>query len=114
MKLDNPFPQRVRLLYLYVYSCFGCGRSDRGLELHHIFGRDYAAAFNACPLCKICHEKIAHNHDEHALYFFINVKFLLNEHYTPQNDDYEMVRKEEWLTRRPEWKSIFAGEKSHS
>lgn len=110
MKLDNPFPSRVRLLYFYEFACFGCGRSDRGLELHHIFGRDYNCAFNACPLCKVCHERVAHNDDEHSLYFFKNVQFLLSQSYAPQDNDYAMIVKENWLTRRPEWQEIFGKE----
>lgn len=111
MQLDNPFSQKVRLLYLYVYACFDCGRSDRGLELHHIFGRDYSCAFNACPLCKICHAKIAHNRAEHTRLFFKNLRFLLKEKYTPQEDDYEMLRVEPWLTSTTDWRKIFNGDK---
>jgi hypothetical protein len=65
MKLDNPFPQSVRLLFLYNYACFNCGRSDRGLELHHIWGRISASALNACPLCTVCHGAVVHTRDEH-------------------------------------------------
>jgi hypothetical protein len=107
MKLENPFPQRVRLLYLYVYACFGCGRSDRGLELHHIFGREYACAFNACPLCKDCHVRVAHNREEHSRYFFRNALFLLGEKYVPQEDDLDLIRSEPWLAQEPKWKKVF-------
>ncbi|MGH7239252.1 MAG: hypothetical protein ACREHG_04195, partial [Candidatus Saccharimonadales bacterium] len=108
MKLDNPFPQRVRLLYLYNYACFDCGRSDRGLELHHIFGRDYACATNAFPICPVCHAKAGHSRKEHTLYYFINLRFLHAEHYVWLADDYAMLDTEKWLVDTQEWKDFFA------
>jgi predicted nucleic acid-binding Zn ribbon protein len=64
LNLRNPFPEYVRLLYLYNYECFECG-SNKNLELHHIFGRISASAFNACPLCHNCHEAIKHDFETH-------------------------------------------------
>jgi hypothetical protein len=81
MKLDNPFPQSVRNLFLYVYWCFKCGRSNRGLELHHIFGRVSASALNACPLCKFCHGEIVHTVEEEQELLKITINFLVREGY---------------------------------
>ena len=76
MKLRNPFPEEVRLLFLYVYACFDCGRSDRGLELHHITGRNDNSKENAFPICKVCHEKVKHNNEEHKKYKQITKEWL--------------------------------------
>lgn len=97
MKLANPFPENVRLIYLYVYACFECGRSDRGLELHHITGRDSLSAFNACPLCKVCHNAIIHTNYEERKYFRINKDFLLKQHYQPIEYDFEFIRDHPYL-----------------
>jgi hypothetical protein len=107
MKLQNPFPLRVRVLYLYVYSCFSCGRSDKGIELHHIFGRESAAAFNAIPLCKDCHGHVGHTDTEHERYFFLNIEYLLGQRYEPQEDDYDLVRAHSFLLRSGRFAAIF-------
>ena len=99
-QLDNPFSQKTRLLYLYVFSCFGCGRSDRGLELHHITGRDSSSAFNACPLCKDCHVKVIHIQTEERRYFNINQHFLSSERYQPIEEDWQFLRDHEYLVVR--------------
>lgn len=93
MKLNNPFPEKVRLLYLYVYGCFKCGRSDRGLELHHITGRDSDSAFNACPLCKDCHAKIGHTEEEEKELLAIVMKFHADNSYKPEDNDYDFIFK---------------------
>lgn len=92
MKLDNPFSQDTRNLFLYVYACFKCNRSDRGLELHHITGRDSSSAFNACPLCKECHAHIGHTQEEEKELHGITFNFLLKEHYQPTEYDYNFLR----------------------
>lgn len=92
MELQNPFPQKVRLLYLYVYACFNCGRSDLGLELHHILGRVSASAFNACPLCPKCHSEEIHGQDAQRRLFEINLAFLIKELYRPEEHDYDFLR----------------------
>ena len=76
MKLRNQFSQETRLLFLYVYSCFDCGRSDQGLELHHITGRNDSKATNAFPICRVCHVKVKHNDEEHKRYKSITKKWL--------------------------------------
>lgn len=87
MNLNNPFPKETRLLFLYVYSCFKCNRSDQGLELHHITGRDSSSAFNACPLCKVCHEKIGHSQEEERDLFLYTKVFLRTESYEADEND---------------------------
>ncbi len=76
MNLANPFPPEVRLLFLYVYSCWECGRSDRGLELHHIWGRISRSALNAAPLCMECHHHILHDKETHRRLFKKTIDFL--------------------------------------
>lgn len=68
MKLRNPFPPEVRNLFLYTYHCFNCGRSDKGLELHHITGRDDNSKENAIPLCLECHSHANHSKEEETKY----------------------------------------------
>lgn len=97
MQLQNPFPYEVRLLYLYVFACFQCGRSNGGIELHHIWGRISGSALNACPLCKTCHNKISHNLNEHLRLFQINMNFLIDENYKLVERDnlfLELVKKD--------------------
>lgn len=83
MKLNNPFPDNVRLLFIDVYWCFSCERSDRGLELHHITGRDSCSMINAIPLCLVCHSAIKHTKQEEtrlreiSLIYFIGRKMFI-------------------------------------
>jgi len=93
MQLRNPFSLNTRNLFLYVYSCFLCRRSDRGLELHHIVGRDSNSAFNACPLCTVCHAIMKHTQEEERELFFIVFKFLFTEKYKPDENDYSFLKK---------------------
>jgi len=76
MKLKNNFSQETRLLFLYVYSCFNCGRSDKGLSLHHITGRNSNAKENAIPLCLECHSHANHSQEEEEKYKQITKKWL--------------------------------------
>jgi len=92
MKLQNPFPLRVRALYLYVYSCAMCDRSDRGLELHHIIGRSSCSAFNAIPICTYCHSHIKHTVEEQEFLFNLNLKFLIKENYEPIEEDWDFIK----------------------
>ena len=92
MKLRNPFPREVRLLYLYNYKCFNCG-SNEMLELHHIMGRISDSAFNACPLCHKCHDKVTHSREEHTHFFRTNFEYLLREGYSPTPNDYAFLEK---------------------
>lgn len=97
MQLNNPFPQETRLLFLYVYACFKCGRSNRGLELHHITGRDSSSAFNACPLCHDCHVAILHTQEVEKELFNYVMEFLIRERYQPTEDDYTFLRNHPYL-----------------
>ena len=68
MKLANPFPLAVRLLFIDCHACWECGQNGQksgGLELHHIWGRISSSALNAAVLCKKCHERMNHNREEH-------------------------------------------------
>lgn len=107
MQLDNPFPLRVRVLYMDCHACFLCGR-NYPLELHHIFGRDYDCAFNAAVLCKKCHDAVLHTRAEHSKLFFLNIEYLLKNKYQPIENDYEMVKKESWLANEPKWAVTFS------
>ena len=78
MKLRNPFSQETRLLFLYIYACFDCGRSDRGLELHHITGRNSSAKENAIVLCIECHSRVGHTKKEEKRYKELTEIFLEN------------------------------------
>lgn len=97
MKLDNPFPNEVRLLYLYCYSCFNCGRSGAGLELHHITGRDSDSAFNACPICNLCHPHITHTHEEEKFLTGKVIQFHSLNGYEPQEKDWQHLREHPWV-----------------
>lgn len=97
MKLNNPFPDEIRNIFLYVYACFKCGRSDRGLELHHITGRDSDSAFNACPLCKDCHAKIGHTQSEEKELYGYTKDFLMSERYNPIEKDWQFLREHKHL-----------------
>lgn len=76
MKLRNPFPPEVRNLFLYEYACMNCGRSDRGLELHHITGRNDASKENAIVLCLECHRHAGHSQKEETKYKEITKQWL--------------------------------------
>lgn len=87
MKLNNPFSDDTRLLFLYVYSCFLCGRSDRGLELHHIIGRGSSSPLNACPLCIECHSHIGHSVAEQRKLLHRTAVFLEDQNYELTKED---------------------------
>ena len=97
MKLYYPFSLETRNLYLYEHSCFNCGRSDQGLELHHILGRskygkNLDSAFNSSLLCKKCHNKIGHSKAEQFHLFYLTQDFLVKSYYKPIAYDYDFVR----------------------
>lgn len=102
MKLANPFPQSVRLLFLYVHACFICQRSDRGLELHHIVGRSSSSAFNAIPICPVCHSKMGHSQEEESQLFGLLLPFLFNVKFQPLSSDYEFLIKNNHLIKGQE------------
>ncbi len=61
------------------------------LELHHIKGRISDSAFNACVLCKECHNKIGHTQEEHIFFFRRNFEFLFLGEYVPIPNDYTFL-----------------------
>lgn len=95
MKLSNPFPQSVRLLYLGHWECFKCGSNGTnrgGLEIHHILGRVSGSAFNSSCLCHYCHTSILHNRETHRFLFGKLLRFLYNIRYKPIQDDFIFLR----------------------
>lgn len=95
MKLNNPFPQEVRLLYLYnAYECWQCGSNgtnDGGIELHHIWGRISPSALNSSPLCKKCHSKVGHSREEHLSLLKKTIDFLSSQGYVLTQTDNEFL-----------------------
>ncbi len=90
MNLSNPFPQRVRLLYLYRYDCDICGRNGQsrgGLAIHHIFGRVSGSALNSSLLCGVCHGHMGHNREEQAMLLRKTLIFLAKSHYETTEED---------------------------
>lgn len=56
----NPFSQETRALFAWNKKCWKCGRTDRGVEPDHIFGRKmyyHKSPYNLAPLCRLCHNK---------------------------------------------------------
>jgi|14BtaG_2_1085337.scaffolds.fasta_scaffold73995_3 hypothetical protein len=92
MKLKNPFKDVVRNLYLYQYNCQDCGRSDRGLELHHIIGRKSNSKLNAIVLCLDCHKKCGHSREEEKKYAQITIRFHLREKNKLEKEDIEFYQ----------------------
>ena len=92
MRLKNNFTQETRLLFLYCFSCFNCGRSDRGLELHHISGRDDLSPENAIPLCPECHSHANHSDTEEARYKELTRIFLERQNYAQKDIELKMPK----------------------
>lgn len=94
MKLANPFPLEVRLLYLDCWRCFLCGsngNSRGGLSIHHIMGRVSGCAFNSSCLCGTCHETMGHSHEEEQQLFALTLQYLHAKHYSPNQHDIEFL-----------------------
>ena len=87
--LQNPFPQEVRLLFLYNFSCWMCGGNHGGqLELHHIWGRISHSVLNAAPLGRSCHDKVKDTPEERCGFMRKTI-----EHVSPQGyklTDYDL------------------------
>lgn len=81
MKLKNPFSNDTKVMFMYCYSCFDCGRSDRGLEIHHVTGRNDNKPTNAIPLCPECHSHAGHSQEEETKYKKLTREFLIRENY---------------------------------
>lgn len=96
MKLDNPFPQEVRLFYLGCWTCWICGGNGQdcgGLEIHHILGRVSSSIFNSCCLCKHCHAHIGHSQEEEQMLFAKTFKWVYNLGYKVREVDEEFLEK---------------------
>ena len=81
MKLKYPFTEETRNLLLYEYSCWDCGRSDRGLEAHHILGRCSNSPLNMYLICIDCHKVVGHSQKEESKYLQQTIKWLLSTGY---------------------------------
>lgn len=90
MKLNNPFTNDTRILYLYRNDCDTCG-SNQMLEINHITGRSSKSPLNASILCRRCHMKVGHNIDEEQKLFAKNLKFLLKEGYKLTQEDHDFL-----------------------
>lgn len=97
MKLAHPFSQDTRNLFLYEYSCFNCGRSDRGLELHHIKGRISNSPLNAYLICTYCHSHANHSQEEESKYLQTTIRWLLKQGYELTKNDIEFYKTNEKL-----------------
>ena len=97
MKLANPFTTEQRVIYMDHYQCLQCGRSDKGIELNHITGRDSSSTFNISPLCTLCHTKIIHTQEEEKRLFQWNLAFLVRAGYTPVEADFDFIEAHPWL-----------------
>lgn len=100
MKLQNPFPQSVRNLFLYVFSCMDCGANGNGrggLELHHNTGRDSDSPFNAVVLCGTCHAHVLQTRPEQRRLFRRTLAFLIEARYRPVEKDFDFLRAHPWL-----------------
>ena len=91
--LLNPFTQETRELF-DVYGCWECGRSDRGLQAHHICKRISASPYNCAPLCWICHlsGKI-HSQEIEQKYLKKTKEYLDKQGYVATQKDLEFLNK---------------------
>ncbi len=92
MNLKFPFPEEVRNLYLYTYSCCLCG-SNQMLELRHILGRISDSAFNSAVVCHECHSKMGHSTEEHQRVFNKSVVVLHEIGFNPEQKDIDFLIK---------------------
>lgn len=98
MKLDNPFSQEVRNLWLYHYECADCGTNGGGsLELHHITGRDSNATVNGVVVCTECHSHYGHNQEEEQRLFAKNLAILKGKKYQLTEKDEQFMEYHPYL-----------------
>ncbi len=96
MKLQNPFPYKVRKCFIDCWECWACsgnGQNCGGLELHHIVGRESKSILNAAVLCKDCHDKIGHGDTEQATLLQKTIKYLLWQGYDLTLEDINFYEK---------------------
>lgn len=89
MKLRNNFSNNTRNLFLYSYNCWICGRSDKGLELHHSLGRVSNSSLNAFCICMECHSHIGHSKEEESKCLQTTMRWLLKQGYELTKKDIE-------------------------
>lgn len=88
MRLRNPFSNETRWLFFDAHACFKCGRSDRGREANHTYGRESSSPFNLSVLCLYCHSHVGHAREEHRELLLETTKWLLSTmKYNPTSDD---------------------------
>lgn len=95
MHLEHSFSNDTRHLFIYRQYCWKCGCNGSmkgGLEIHHICGRKkhemyLDSPFNACVLCKECHDHVTHSDEERLALFRYTVKILKEELYKPRPND---------------------------
>lgn len=95
MKLRNPFPLEVRLLWLGHWECAICKRNGQnrgGLELHHLYSRVSYSAFNSVVLCGYCHSHVRHTDDEHRFLLEYTMRKLFKDKYIPIAYDIEFLK----------------------
>jgi hypothetical protein len=112
MKLQNPFSQNTRNLFLYEYNCWMCARSDKGLELNHTYGRVSSSPVNASLICTECHSHIGHTQKEHIFLLSLSLKFLARVGYDFASEDVEFIKtikKDFDLASRPLVDTTFKG-----
>lgn len=100
MKLANPFPDSVRLLWLGWWECMNCGSNGNergGLELHHITGRDSNSALNGAVVCKYCHDHMVHTQEEERGLFTKVLIFLKGKRYQLTANDMLFMEKHPYL-----------------
>jgi len=76
-----------------------CSRSDKGLEIHHITGRDSASPLNSFVICKDCHAQVGHTQDEERHFFEITLRYLLGQKYKLTDTDVEFMEKHTHLVK---------------
>jgi hypothetical protein len=79
MILSNPFPLKVRVLFMDCYACWVCGGNGNnagGTEMHHIFGRVSGSACNCAVVCGRCHSHMGHGIEERLFLFKKTLVFL--------------------------------------
>jgi len=92
--LLNPFSKETLLLFIDNYSCWECGRSDLGLEPHHILKRISNSPFNLVPLCYNCH-KISniHSPEKQEKYLKKTYDYLIKINYKLNKNDLKFLKK---------------------
>ena len=94
--LLNPFSVKTRELFVDIYGCFGCGRSDRGLQAHHISKRISPSPYNLAPLCWVCHlEGNIHTPEIEQKYLRKTKEYLDKIGYIATLKDLEFLSREE-------------------